>query len=228
MGQKVSPLALRLGINQDWKSRWFASGKELQSWIKEDLIIRRTLKEKLSNVFVAQVEIERQGDVINIFLWSSRLGVILGQKNKNVERVIFFLKRALKKRNYTIKIKVIEIRNSSLNAQLIANDVAQKIANKDNYRALQKQVIKNATRLGVRGIKVSVSGRLNGADIARREYLSQGKIPLSTLKANIEYGFAESKTSYGQIGVKVWIYHGNFDQQLATKDKFTFANQREV
>lgn len=131
------------------------------------------------------------------------MGVILGQKNKNVEKIIYFLKRALKKRHYIIYIKVIEIKNPSLNAQLIANDVAQKIANKENYRNVQKQVMKSANRLGIKGIKIAVAGRLNGADIARREYLSQGKIPLSTLSANIAYGFKESKTNYGQIGVKV-------------------------
>ena len=211
MGQKVSPLALRLGINQDWRSRWLTSDKNLNLWIKEDLIIRRTLKAKLTDSFIARVEIERQDNVINIFLWSSRLGVILGQRNKNVERVIFFLKRALKRRDYVIKIKVVEIKNPALNAQLVANETAYKIANKENYRQIQKAVVKSAIRLGAKGVKIAVSGRLNGADIARREYISQGKIPLSTLKANIDYGFAESKTSYGQIGIKVWIYHGNVE-----------------
>lgn len=226
MGQKVNPLALRLGINQDWRSRWFAKGNDLHLWIKEDLIIRRTLKQKLSDVFVGRVEIERQNDVISIFLWSSRLGVILGQKNKNVERIIFLLKKALKNRKYIIKIKVIEIRNSALNAQLVANDVAQKIANKQNYRQIQKQAIRSAVRLGAKGIKVSVAGRLNGAEIARREYLSEGKIPLSTLNANIDYGFSESKTNYGQIGVKVWIYHDIPNKQLPKQDIPSFSNRR--
>ncbi len=226
MGQKVSPLGLRLGINQNWRSRWSAPKGKLSLWIKEDLLIRQTLKKVLSNAFIAKVEIERQDEIIYIFLWSSHLGAVLGQGNKNVERIVFILKKVLKKRFCKIRIKVNEVKNPHLNAQLIANDIAYKIVNRENYRVVQKQAIKGAIRSGARGIKVAIAGRLNGADIARREYLSEGKIPLSTLSANIDYGAAQSLTGYGQVGVKVWICHDNLSAKSGVREKMFVEKEK--
>ena len=200
MGQKISPLALRLGINQNWQSRWVAKKSDIAIWIKEDAVIRQTIKKKLPNSFISKIEIERQNNKFHIFISTSRLGLILGQKSQNIKRIILILKKALKAR---------EVKIPGLNAQLVANDLAYGIANRESYRKLQRQGVKSAMRLGAKGIKITVSGRLNGANISRKEHISEGKIPLSTLRADIDYGFAESLTNYGQIGIKVWIYQGN-------------------
>ncbi len=206
MGQKIIPTALRIGINQQWDSQWIAPKNKEALWIKESVILRRMFNQKLPSAFIAKIEIHRYGDVINIYIHSSRLGPILGQQGKNLKRITEWAQKALKNRQYKIKIEVIEERNAGLNAQIVAQDIAKRIVNRENYRLIQQKAIRTGKRLGVHGMKIIISGRLNGADIARRSVQAFGALPLSTLKVRMNYGFAISKTNYGQIGVKVWIY----------------------
>ncbi len=209
MGQKVSPFALRLGYVTNWKSRWFNGNQHQKTaqWIKEDHLIRRFFRHQSASVVLAKVEIERQNNKIKIFLFSSRIGYFIGQKGKKLQILQHKLQRLLKNRSYIIRIELIEEKKPALNAQLVANEIAQQLVNRQNYKKVQKATIRNALRLGAQGIKTQVAGRLNGADIARTEGYKEGKLPLSTLRCTVDYGFAEALTTYGQIGVKVWIYN---------------------
>lgn len=212
MGQKINPFALRVGINKPWISRWVANDYQLSTFLKEDYFIRQFLLAKLPSTFIAKIEIERHNNKVFLLIFSSNLGIIFGQKGENIKKVTLNLKKQLWRKfrmQRVIKVEIKEIKNPGLNAQLVANDIAKRINLRESYRNLQREAIKNAIRLGAKGIKVSVAGRLNGADIARKSHLSQGKIPLSTLKADIDYGFAESPTKYGRVSVKTWIYFGN-------------------
>ncbi len=206
MGHKITPTGLRIGINQDWRSQWVARKHELAKWMEEDYNVRKVLMKKLHNAGISEIELKRQNNNVCVFIHSSRLGLILGQKGKNLEAISLLIKKTLKNRNYIVKIEVVEERNPAVNAQILAYEIAYKIANRENYRTVQQESIRNAQRLGVLGIKITIGGRLRGADIARGSTLSYGKLPLSTLRAKLNYGFAVSKTTYGQIGVKVWIY----------------------
>ncbi len=208
MGQKISPFALRLGINQDWISRWFTANNHRRNalWIKEDYLIRKFFQNQPTNIVLSKVAIERQNTKIKIFLYSSKIGYFLGQKGKKLQLIQKQIQRLLKNRKYIIRIELIEQKKPALNAQLIANDIANQLVNRQNYKKVQKNSIRSALRLGAFGIKTQVSGRLNGADIARKEGYKEGKLPLSTFRCKIDYGFAEALTTYGQIGVKVWVY----------------------
>lgn len=206
MGHKITPTGLRIGINQNWRSQWIAKKHELPLWMEEDYKVRKLLMSKLYNAGISEIELRRENNTMSILIHSSRLGLILGQKGKNLERISLLVKKTLGRRDYVIKIEVIEERNPAINAQILAYEIANKIRNRENYRNVQRETIRNAQRLGVLGIKIKVSGRLRGADIARSETVSFGKLPLSTLRAKLNYGFAVSKTMYGLIGIKVWIY----------------------
>ncbi|WHP39244.1 MAG: 30S ribosomal protein S3 [Mollicutes bacterium] len=171
--------------------------------MEEDYKVRKLLMSKLYNAGISEIELRRENNTMSILIHSSRLGLILGQKGKNLERISLLVKKTLGRRDYVIKIEVIEERNPAINAQILAYEIANKIRNRENYRNVQRETIRNAQRLGVLGIKIKVSGRLRGADIARSETVSFGKLPLSTLRAKLNYGFAVSKTMYGLIGIKV-------------------------
>ena len=210
MGQKINPFALRLGITYDWNSRWFLNRnhRKTAQWIKEDYLIRQFFRQKMPNAAIAKIIIERENNKIKVFLHSARIGFLIGQKGKKLQQIQNQLKRLLKaNRRYVIQIELFEEKKPALNAQIVANDIASQLMNRQNYKKVQKNSIRTALRSGALGIKTQVAGRLNGADIARTEGYNEGKLPFSTLRSAINYGFCEALTKYGQIGVKVWIYN---------------------
>jgi small subunit ribosomal protein S3 len=204
MGQKVHPLGFRLGYVKTWSSRWFAE-KDYAHLLHEDLRIRAMVKEKLYHAGVAKIEIERSGNQIKIYISTARPGIIIGRKGAEVDKLKAELD-ALTKRQVQINIK--EVRKPELDSQLVGENIAMQLEKRVSYRRAMKKAVAAALRLGAQGIKVHCAGRLGGAEIARKEWYREGRVPLHTLRADIDYGFAEAKTTYGQIGVKVWIYRG--------------------
>ncbi|MDI6632053.1 MAG: 30S ribosomal protein S3 [Thermoanaerobacteraceae bacterium] len=205
MGQKVDPRALRLGINRDWNSKWFADKKQFSALLLEDVKIRNYIKKKLYQAGVASIQIERTANRIKITIHTARPGIVIGRGGGEVEQLRKELERLTGKQ---ISVNIAEIKVPELNAQLTAENVASQLERRVAFRRAMKQVVSRAIRMGAKGIKVAVSGRLAGAEIARTEWYSEGKVPLHTLRADIDYGFAEANTTYGKIGVKVWIYKG--------------------
>lgn len=206
MGQKVNPHGLRVGVIKDWDSRWYAREDKVGDLVVEDYNIRKYLKNKLYAAGVAKIEIERSNGKVKINLWCSRPGVVIGKAGAEIENLRKEMEAKLGK---SVNLNIVEVRSPDLNAQLVAENIAQQLEKRISFRRALKQAQQRAMKLpGVKGIKTSVSGRLGGADIARTEHYHDGSIPLQTLRANIDYGFAEAKTTYGRLGVKVWIYKG--------------------
>ena len=221
MGQKVSPHGLRVGINRDWDSRWFATKNDYDRFLHEDIKIRACCHEFWKNANVANIEIERKSaqDIV-IIVNTSRPQVVLGQRGKNIEIITKKLQILLKNRRQKFQIRVIEIKDLYLNAQMVANTIAQQISNRASFRIAQKLAIKKALNAGALGIKTVVAGRLGGVDMARSEGYLEGQMKLSTLRSNIDYAKTEAFTTYGQIGVKVWISRGEFlDKKLHLKNE---------
>lgn len=206
MGQKVDPRALRLGINRDWNAKWFAEKKDFANYLLEDVRIRRYIKEKLYQAGISTIQIERTGNRIRVFIHTAKPGIVIGRGGAEVENLRKELEKMTGKQ---VNVNIVEIKVPELDAQLVAENVAQQIERRVAFRRAMKQVVARAMRMGAKGIKVAVSGRLAGAEIARTEWYSEGKVPLHTLRADIDYGFAEALTTYGKIGVKVWIYKGD-------------------
>lgn len=205
MGQKVSPIGLRIGINKDWESKWFAPNKDFKKYLQADLKIRKYLDKELKGSSVASVIIERNKKRTNVIINTAKPGIIIGRGGADIEK----RKNELKKlTGEEIYLSIVEIKNIDTNAALVAESIAMQIQNRASYRSAQKRAIRNAMKAGAKGIKTLVSGRLNGAEIARSEGYSEGKIPLHTLRADIDYSQKEADTIYGKIGVKVWIYKG--------------------
>ena len=205
MGQKVSPAGLRLGINKDWSAKWYAPSKDFSKVLANDLKIRKFLDKKLKNAAVSSVSIERSKDTTEIKINTAKPGVVIGHGGEEIEN----LKKSINKLvGEEVKISIIEVKNPDLDAQLVANNIAAQIENRGSYRMAQKRAIRNTMRAGAKGIKTLCSGRLNGAEIARGEGYNEGTTPLHTLRANIDYATAEADTTFGKIGVKVWIYKG--------------------
>jgi len=204
MGQKVNPRGLRIGITETWKSKWFFR-KDLDKIIGEDLKIRNFVKKKLRTVGVSQVEIERTAARIKVNIYSAKPGLIIGKKGKDIEELKLELRKLV---SCDISLNIIEARKADTNAQLIAESVAFQLEKRVNFRRAAKDAVTRAMRMGAEGIKVVVGGRLNGAEIARTEQYKDGRIPLHTLRADIDYGFAEANTTYGIIGVKTWVFKG--------------------
>ena len=206
MGQKVNPHGLRVGVIKDWDSRWYASEEKVGDLIVEDQKIRKYLKKTLYGAGVPKIEIERSNDIVTIYLHCARPGVVIGKGGEQIEQYRLAVEKMIGKK---VKLNIVEVRNPDMNAQLVAENIAQQLEKRISFRRALKQAQQRAMKLpGVKGIKTSVSGRLGGADIARTEHYHDGSIPLQTLRANIDYGFAEAKTTYGRLGVKVWIYKG--------------------
>lgn len=204
MGQKVHPYGFRLGYIKTWKSRWYAE-KDYAKQLHEDLKVRKLVKERLYHAGVSSIELERSGNQVKVSIFSSRPGIIIGRKGTEVDK----LKAALEAMTGTqVYINIREIKKPELDSQLVAENIASQLERRVAYRRAMKKAVASTLRLGALGIKVHCSGRLGGAEIARAEWYREGRVPLHTLRANIDYGFAESKTTMGQIGVKVWIYHG--------------------
>ena len=212
MGQKVNPHGLRVGVIKDWDSRWYAE-KEFADYLVEDYNIRTYLKKKLANAGVSKIEIERASDRVKVIIFTAKPGVIIGKGGQEIENT----KKKLQK--YTDKkliVDIKEIKRPDREAQLVAENIAQQLENRITFRKAMKSAISRTLKSGALGIKTTVSGRLGGADIARGETYSEGTIPLQTLRADIDYGFAEADTTYGKLGVKVWIYKGEI---LPSKNK---------
>ncbi len=209
MGQKVHPVGLRLGIIKTWDSRWF-SQKNYATLLHEDIKIRKIVKERLMHAGVAKVEIERAGQKAKINIHTARPGIIIGKKGAEVDKLKKDLEAMTGKQMY---INIQEIRRPELDAQLVAENIALQLERRIAFRRAMKKAVTSALRLGAQGIKITCAGRLAGAEIARTEWYREGRVPLHTLRADINYGFFEAKTTMGQIGVKVWIYRGDILQQ---------------
>ena len=214
MGQKVNPHGLRVGVIKDWDSRWYARNDKVGDLIVEDYNIRKYLKSTLYAAGIAKIEIERDNAKVKINIHCSRPGVVIGKGGQEIEKLRQLVEAKLGK---TVALNIVEIRSPDLNAQLVAENIAAQLEKRISFRRAMKQAMQRATRLGAKGIKVSCGGRLGGAEIARSESYHEGTIPLQTLRADIDYGFAEAATTYGRIGVKVWIYKGEvLSQALRT------------
>jgi small subunit ribosomal protein S3 len=216
MGQKVHPTGFRLGIATDWTSKWYADGDQYARLLNKDLEIREFLKRKLAQASVSRIQIERPARSALITIHTARPGIVIGKKGEDVEA----LRREVAKRMglvlNNVKINIEEIRKPEVDAQLVAEGIAQQLERRIMFRRAMKRAVGNAMRLGALGVKVNVAGRLNGVEIARSEWYREGRVPLHTLRAEIDYGFAEAHTTYGVIGVKVWVFKGEvFD--LGTK-----------
>ena len=207
MGQKVHPTGFRLGVNKTWRSRWYAE-KEYAGLLHEDLALKKDLKKRFAHAGVSRVEVERAANKLKITIFTSRPGIIIGRKGAEVDK----LKQEIqKKTGKEVFINIQEILKPELDAQLVAESVALQLEKRIAFRRAMRKAVDAALRFGARGIKVRVSGRLNGAEIARSEWYLHGQLPLHTLRADIDYGFSEAKTNFGQIGVKTWIYRGETD-----------------
>jgi small subunit ribosomal protein S3 len=212
MGQKVNPVGLRVGVIRDWESRWFA-GKDYADLLHEDLKVREYIAKRLNDAAVSKVEIERAANRLNVTIHTAKPGMVIGKGGTEVESLRKALNQLTGKR---VHINILEIKRADLDAKLVAENIARQLENRVSFRRAQKQAIQRSMRAGAQGIKTMVSGRLGGADIARSEYYSEGTVPLHTLRADIDYAHAEADTTYGKLGVKVWIYRG---EVLPTKKK---------
>lgn len=205
MGQKVSPIGLRIGINKDWDAKWYANNKDFSKYLNNDVKIRRYLEKKFKTAGISQIVIERNTKRAEVIMYVSKPGLVIGQNGAEIEKVKKELSKLV---NEDMQISVVEVKNPDMIAKLVAETIAHNIENRVSFRVAQKKAIRNTMKAGAKGIKTLVSGRLGGADIARGEGYSEGTIPLHTLRANIDYAIAEADTTYGKIGVKVWIYKG--------------------
>jgi small subunit ribosomal protein S3 len=210
MGQKVHPYGLRLGYTKTWKSRWFAK-KDYSSLLHEDMKIKQKLREDLKSAGVASIEVERPGNKLRITIHTARPGIIIGRKGAEIDR----LRQQVQKQTgrEVLPINIQEVRRPELNAQLVAESIAMQLEKRVAFRRAMRKAVDSALRFGCKGIKVRCGGRLNGAEIARTEWYLQGRLPLHTLRADIDYGLAEARTTYGVIGVKCWIYNGEILEQ---------------
>ena len=205
MGQKVHPTGARLGITTDWSSKWYANSKDFSDYLVEDQKIRKFLKKKEYEAGIANIEIERTAKSVKINVFTAKPGILIGKGGAGAETLRTDIKKLIGK---DVNLNVVEVKNASIDATLVAEDIAGQLERRISFRRAMKQCMQKALKAGAEGIKTSVSGRLGGADMARTEFYKEGNIPLQTLRADIDYGFAEADTTYGKIGVKVWIYKG--------------------
>jgi small subunit ribosomal protein S3 len=205
MGQKIHPTGFRLALNRNWASRWYANNRNFSGMLLEDVKVRDHLREKLGHAAVSRVVIERPAKNARITIFSARPGVVIGKKGEDIESLKTQLQRMLR---VPVHVNIEEVRKPELDAQLIADSIAQQLQKRIMFRRAMKRAITNAMRLGAQGIKIMSAGRLNGIEIARTEWYREGRVPLHTLRADIDYGFAEAKTTYGVIGIKVWVFRG--------------------
>ena len=214
MGQKVNPVGIRLGITREWTSKWYASTKNFPSHVYTDFQVRELLKKKLSEASVSRIQIERAARKVNITIHTARPGIVFGKKGEDIEKLRGQVSKMMKMPVGDVRINISEIRKPELDATLVAEGIAQQLERRVMFRRAMKRAVTNTMRIGALGIKVRVAGRLNGAEIARTEQYREGRIPLHTLRADIDYGLAEARTNYGVIGVKVWIFKGEvFESQ---------------
>ena len=205
MGQKVNPHGLRVGVIKDWESRWFADDDNFSDNLVEDYKIREFLKKKLYHAGISKIEIERSADRVKVLVYTAKPGVVIGKGGAEIEKLKGELAKYSTKK---VLVDIKEVKRPDSDAQLVAENIAQQLENPISFRRAMKSCMGRAMKAGAKGIKTSCSGRLGGADMARTEFYSEGNIPLQTLRADIDYGFAEANTTYGKIGVKTWVYHG--------------------
>ena len=220
MGQKVNPVGLRIGVNKNWNSRWYANDQEYHVFLNEDVKVRNYLEKKLKDALLSHVEIERiktdKGYSVIIMVFVARPGVVIGQDGKNINELKDQLAKLLN--NAEVRIDVVEVKNPDLDANIVAQEIAKQLEERASFRTAQKKAIQRVRKAGAKGIKTSVSGRLGGADIARAEGYREGVIPLHTLRSDIDYACVHAATQYGRLGVKVWICRGEIRPELAKKN----------
>jgi len=204
VGQKTHPYGFRIGFNKTWKSRWFSIERYTQ-FLHQDLLIKKTIKDNFNNAGISKIEIERQGEVITVFIHTARPGLIIGRRGEEVNKMRDMLEKMVVGQ---VNIEIKEVQSPETDAQLIAESIAQQLERRVSFRRAMKRSVETALRFGAKGVKIACSGRLGGGEMARTEWYKSGRIPLSTLRADIDYGFAKSLTQYGIIGVKVWVYKG--------------------
>ncbi|MBN2700797.1 MAG: 30S ribosomal protein S3 [Methylothermaceae bacterium] len=215
MGHKVHPIGIRLGNIKDWNSRWYANSKNYPVLLHQDLEVRGFIKQRLAHASVSRIQINRAANNAQITIHTARPGLVIGKKGADIDQL---RREVSSKLRIPLQINVEEIRKPELDAQLVAEGVAQQLEKRIMFRRAMKRAVQNTMRLGAEGIKINVGGRLNGAEIARSEWYREGRVPLHTLRADIDYGFAEAQTTYGVIGVKVWIFKGEVFEQTARSE----------
>lgn len=216
MGQKVNPTGIRLGYIKDWTSRWFANSKAYPLFLNNDLKVRAFLKQKLRHASVSRIQINRLANNAQITIHTARPGIVIGKRGEDIDTLRRDVSRLM---GVPVQVSVEEIRKPELDAQLVAEGVAQQLEKRIMFRRAMKRAVQNTLRVGAEGIKISVAGRLNGAEIARTEWYREGRVPLHTFRADIDYGFAEAATTYGVIGVKVWIFKGEVFEPATAEQK---------
>jgi len=214
MGQKVHPTGIRLGIVKDWSSKWYADSKTFPEYIRMDHLVRELIKKKLKDASVSRIAIERPAKKANITIHTARPGIVIGKKGEDIEKLRAEVSRMIQMPIQDVRINIAEVRKPELDAQLVAEGIAQQLERRVMFRRAMKRAVTNTMRVGAEGIKVKVGGRLNGAEIARSEWYREGRVPLHTLRADIDYGVAEAHTTYGVIGVKVWIFKGEVFEKV--------------
>ncbi len=208
MGHKVHPVGFRLGISSDWSSRWYADNKNFADYLEQDVRTRRYIRKRLKDASVSRVQIERPARSASVTIHTARPGIVIGRKGEDIERLRTEIAPMLGLDRSAVKVSVEEIRKPELDAQLVAESIAQQLERRVMFRRAMKRAVQTTMRLGAGGVKINVAGRLGGAEIARTEWYREGRVPLHTLRADIDYGMAEAQTTYGIIGVKVWIFKG--------------------
>ena len=225
MGQKTNPIGLRLGIIKSWESRWY-SEKDYSRLLQEDINLRKFLMQKLATAGISKIIIERPAKLANVTLHTSRPGVIIGKKGSDIEK----LKKSVSKMiSGDVNINILEVKKPELDSQLVADNIAQQLEKRVAFRRAMKRAVQSAMRLGASGIRVNCSGRLGGAEIARTEWYREGRVPLHTLRADVDYGVSRANTTYGICGVKVWIFKGEkFERDLGLSDQSSKTNEKEI
>ncbi|MBN2693925.1 30S ribosomal protein S3 [bacterium] len=207
MGQKVNPISFRLVVNKDWRSKWFKDSKSYAKLLRQDIELRKYILENRKNTGIARIDVERIGDKkVNIIVYTAKMGLFIGAKGENKDKLVESIKKDLKE---TVNIRPIEVKKPQINAQLISENVAMQLKKRVSFRKAMKKAIQEAMKSGAKGVKIFCSGRLGGAEMARTEWYREGRVPLQTLRAKIEYGFSEALTTYGLIGVKTLVYLGD-------------------
>mgnify|MGYP000128172760 CR=1 FL=1 len=220
MGQKVNPIGIRLGITRDWTSKWYADSRTFPKYVESDFRIREFLMKKLKEASVGKIHIERPARKVHVTIHTARPGVVIGKKGEDIESLRLQVAKLAKMGVSDVRINIAEIRKPELDARLVAEGIAQQLERRVMFRRAMKRAVTNTMRLGAQGIKVMVAGRLNGGEIARSEWYREGRVPLHTFRADMDYALAEAMTTYGVIGVKVWIFRGEvFDQQEAPAEE---------
>jgi len=227
MGQKVHPIGIRLGITKEWSSKWFADSKNFPEYVYQDHRIREFLRKKLKDASVSRIQIDRPAKRANITIHTARPGIVIGKKGEDIENLRAEVAKFLGMPLQDVRINIAEIRKPELDAQLVAEGIAQQLERRVQFRRAMRRAVTNTMRVGAEGVKVKVSGRLNGAEIARSEWYREGRVPLHTFRADIDYGLAEAKTTYGVIGVKVWVFRGEVFDSAETPTETPEAAARQ-